>query len=86
MWNEDDSKNIESLVLEMKNEKKVDNTKLLLDVIPRSALGYEFSLEKVNIHRLNILKVKIHINYQDLTGFVRDNLGREIFSHDHRWS
>jgi hypothetical protein len=62
MWNEDDSKNIESLVLEMKNEKKVDNTKLLLDVIPRSALGYEFSLEKVNIHRLNILKVNIHIN------------------------
>ncbi len=46
-WNEDDSKNIESLVLEMKNEKKVDHTKLLLDVIPRSALGYEFSLEKV---------------------------------------
>ena len=62
MWNEDDSKNIESLVLEIKNEKKVDNTKLLLDVIPRSALGYEFSLEKVNIHRLNILKVNIHIN------------------------
>ena len=62
MWNEDDSKNIESLVLEMKNEKKVDNTKLLLDVIPRSALGYEFSLEKVNIHRLNILKVNIYIN------------------------
>ena len=62
MWNEDDSKNIESLVLEMKNEKKVDNTKLLLDVIPRSALGYEFSLEKVNIHRLNILKVNIHNN------------------------
>ena len=55
MWNEDDSKNIESLVLEMKNEKKVDNTKLLLDVIPRSALGYEFSLEKVNIHRHRIL-------------------------------
>ena len=62
MWNEDDSKNIESLVLEMKNEKKVDNTKLLLDVIPRSALGYAFSWEKVNIHRLNILKVNIHIN------------------------
>ena len=62
MWNEDDSKNIESLVLEMKNEKKSDNTKLLLDVIPRSALGYEFSLEKVNIHRLNILKVNIHNN------------------------
>ena len=51
MWNEDDSKNIESLVLEMKNEKKVNNNTLLLDVIPRSALGYEFSLEKVNIHR-----------------------------------
>ena len=62
MWNEDDSKNIESLVLEMKNEKKFDNTKLLLDVIPRSSLGYEFSLEKVNIRRLNILKVNIHIN------------------------
>ena len=62
MWNEDDSKNIESLVLEMKNEKKFDNTIFLLDVIPRSALGYEFSLEKVNIHRLNILKVNIHIN------------------------
>ncbi len=63
MWNEDDSKNIESLVLEIKNEKKVDNTKLLLDVIPRSALGYEFSLENVNINRLNILKVYY------LTGF-----------------
>lgn len=47
LWNEDENMNIESLVLEMKNEKKVDNTKLLLDVIPRSALGYEFSLEKV---------------------------------------
>ena len=47
LWYEDDSKNIESLVLVMKNEKKVDHTKLLLDVIPRSALGYEFSLEKV---------------------------------------
>ncbi len=47
LWYDDDSKNIESLVLEMKNDKKVDYTKLLLDVIPRSALGYEFSLEKV---------------------------------------
>lgn len=47
LWNEDDNMNIESLVLEMKNDKKVDNTKLLLDVIPRSALGYEFSIEKV---------------------------------------
>ena len=47
LWNEDDSKNIESLVLEEKNDRKMDNTKLLLDVIPRSPLGYEFSLEKV---------------------------------------
>jgi len=47
LWYVDDSKNIESLVLEMKNDKKVDYTKLLLDVIPRSALGYEFTLEKV---------------------------------------
>ena len=49
LWNEDDSKNIESLVLEAKNDRKMDNTKLLLDIIPRSALGYEFSLEKVYI-------------------------------------
>jgi hypothetical protein len=47
LWNEDDSKNIEALVLEAKNDRKIDNTKLLLDVIPRSALGYEFTLEKV---------------------------------------
>ena len=53
LWNEDDSKNIESLVLEMKNEKKVDNAKLLLDVIPRSALGYEFSLDKVILILIN---------------------------------
>jgi len=47
LWNEGDSKNIESLVLEAKSERKMDNTKLLLDAIPRSALGYEFSWEKV---------------------------------------
>jgi len=34
LWNEDDSKNIESLVLEAKNDWKMDNTKLLLDIIP----------------------------------------------------
>ena len=49
LWNEDDSNNIESLVLEAKNDRKMDNTKLLLYIIPRSALGYEFSLEKVRI-------------------------------------
>ncbi len=47
LWNEDDLKNIESLVLEAKYDRKMDNTKLLLDIIPRSDLGYEFSLEKV---------------------------------------
>jgi hypothetical protein len=47
LWSEDDSNNIESLVLEAKNERKMDNTKLLLDVIPRFALGYEFSVEKI---------------------------------------
>jgi hypothetical protein len=47
LWNEDDSKNVETLVLEAKNERKMDNPKLLLDVIPRSVLRYEFSLEKV---------------------------------------
>ena len=40
LWNENDSKNIETLVLEAKNVKKMDNTKLLLDIIPRSVLGY----------------------------------------------
>ncbi len=48
-WNEDDSKNIESLVFKIKNEKRMDNAKLLLDVIPRFALGYEFTFKKVNI-------------------------------------
>lgn len=47
LWNDDDSKNIEILVLDANNERKMDNTKLLLDVIPRSVLGYEFTLEKV---------------------------------------
>jgi hypothetical protein len=47
LWNKDNSKNIENLVLEEKNERKMDNTQLLLDIIPRSVLGYEFSLEKV---------------------------------------
>ena len=46
-WNDDDMKNIESLVLETRNKKEMDNTKLLLDVLPRSVLGYDFSLEKV---------------------------------------
>jgi hypothetical protein len=40
LWNEDDSNTIESPVLEAKNERKMDNTKLLLDVTPRYALGY----------------------------------------------
>ena len=47
LWNEEDSKNIEPLVLDAKNDTKMDNTKLLLDKIPRSALGCEFSLKKV---------------------------------------
>ena len=47
LWNEDDSKNTDSLVLEEINERIMDNTKLLLDVIPISVLGFEFSLEKV---------------------------------------
>jgi hypothetical protein len=35
------------LYLKQKNDRKMDNTKLLLDIIPRSSLGYEFSLENV---------------------------------------
>jgi len=42
LWNEDDSKNHESLVLEENNERKMDNTKLLLGVITRSVLGYDY--------------------------------------------
>ena len=60
LWNEDDSKNIESLVFEANNERKMDNTKLLLDIIPRSALGHEFSLEKV-LNYLNLLKKQFEI-------------------------
>ena len=41
----------------------MDNTKLLLDVIPRSALGCEFSLEKVYIFFFNFcLIISIGIN------------------------
>ena len=62
LWNEDDSKNIEFLVLEAKNERKMDNnTKLLLDAVPRSALGYEFSLEKVYIYFKFCLIISIGI-------------------------
>ena len=57
LWNEDDSENIKSLVLEAINERKMDITELLLDAISRSALGNEFSLETVDkiIENLNPL-------------------------------
>ncbi len=47
LWDIDDERNIESLVIEMRTSKELDNGKLLLDVLPRSALGYEFDIETV---------------------------------------
>ena len=48
-----DKYNIEVLVSEIKKselpENCMDNGKLLLDVLPRSALGFEFSIETVSI-------------------------------------
>ena len=38
---------IESLVIELRTSKELDNGKLLLDVLPRSALGYEFDIVTV---------------------------------------
>jgi hypothetical protein len=63
LWNEDESKNIERLVLEGKSEKKMDNSKLLLDGIPRSALGYEFTLEKVKNQTYNDANSSFISNY-----------------------
>ncbi len=48
-----DKYNIEVLVSEIKKselpENCMDNGKLLLDVLPRSALGFEFCIETVSI-------------------------------------
>jgi hypothetical protein len=53
LWHVNDKYNIEVLVSEMKKselpENCMDNGKLLLDVLPRSALGFEFSIETVSI-------------------------------------
>ena len=49
LWDNDENQNIESLVIEMRTTKEnVDNGKLLLDVLPRSALGYEFDIITVS--------------------------------------
>ena len=48
LWDSDDNRNIESLVLEMRTFKEKDNGKLLLVVLPISCLGYEFKIEIVN--------------------------------------
>jgi hypothetical protein len=45
----DDRRNTESLIIEMRTTKELDNGKLLLDVLPRSALGYEFIIEIVRV-------------------------------------
>lgn len=53
LWHVNDKYNIEVLVSEIKKselpENYMDNGKLLLDVLPRSALGFEFSIETVSI-------------------------------------
>ncbi len=53
LWHVNDKYNIEVLVSEIKKselpENCMDNGKLLLDVLPRSALGFEFSIETVSI-------------------------------------
>ncbi len=53
VWNINDKYNIEIIVSEIKKyelpENCMDNGKLLLDVLPRSALGVEFSIETVII-------------------------------------
>jgi len=48
LWDCYDNRNIESSVLEMKTFKEKDNGNLLLDVLPRSCLGYEFKIEIVS--------------------------------------
>jgi len=48
LWDSNANRNIESIVLEMRTFKEKDNEKLLLDVLPRSCLGYEFKIEIVN--------------------------------------
>ena len=53
LWHVNDKYHIEALVSEIKKselpENCMDNGKLLLDVLPRSALGFEFSIETVSI-------------------------------------
>jgi hypothetical protein len=64
----------------------MDNTKLLLDVIPRSVLGYEFSLENVyNCYKIlfdYIIVLELRNLYIDK--FVL--IGRGFFSKDYLWS
>ena len=60
LWHVNDKYNIEVLVSEIKKselpENCMDNGKLLLDVLPRSALGFEFSIETVIILINNYLR------------------------------
>jgi hypothetical protein len=44
-----DNRNFESLVIEMRTFKENYNGKILLDVLPRNALGYEFKIEIVSV-------------------------------------
>ena len=53
LWHVNDKYNIEVLVSEIKKselpENCMDHGKLLLDVLPKSALGFKFSIETVSI-------------------------------------
>ena len=48
LWDSDDNRNIESFVLKIRTYKEKDNGKLLLDLLPRTALGYAFKIEIVS--------------------------------------
>ena len=61
LWNYDDRKNIESLVLDQSQRKDVDNAKLLLDILPRSCIGHEFTPEKVKTMKKYIAEKKKEI-------------------------
>ena len=88
LCNEDDSKNFETLVLEAKSKRKMDNTELLLDVIPRSILGYDFSLEKV-YNCYNILfdyLIVLNLEFRNLYIDKFVLIGRGICPKDNLWS
>ena len=73
----DDGRNIESLVVELRTSKELDNRKLLLDVLPRSTLGHELDNETVREYIIyRFYEFDCMINYYDL--FLTDKDWRFI--------